>query len=146
MTSRSGGSLYTPNLLALAVELAEYPYDPEAQLTGYARSRTCGSEVWISCHADEHGALRNFGLKVTACAVGQASAALFANFAPGKDSDEIGSMLHGIGSWLDGEAPSSILPRLELLEGALPHKGRHEAILLPWRAALDALSKAGRGG
>jgi hypothetical protein len=28
-----------------------------------------------------------------------------------------------------------------MLEPALPHSGRHEAILLPWRAALDALSK-----
>ena len=32
-------------------------------------------------------------------------------------------------------------PDLEMLAPALPYPGRHGAILLPWRAAADALSK-----
>ena len=56
------------------------------------------------------------------------------------DAAAVAAMVENLGEWLQGQAPSSILPRLELLEPARPHLGRHEAILLPWRAALDALS------
>ena len=142
MTTSPRAALYSPALLALSVELADYPFNPTGHLMGEARSRTCGSIVAISAGCDSDGQLVDIGMKVSACAVGQAAAAIFAREARGMDIVEVGSMLHGVGSWLDGEAPSSILPRLELLEPAIPHKGRHEAILLPWRAALDALSKA----
>ena len=132
-------ALYSPQLLALAIELADYPFDKTAAATGRARSRSCGSVIELSSSTSER--LGNIGLKATACAVGQASAAIFAREAQGMDKAEVGTMLGALESWLAGTAPSSILLRLELLEPARRHHGRHEAILLPWRAALDALSK-----
>ncbi|MBX7481271.1 iron-sulfur cluster assembly scaffold protein [Qipengyuania qiaonensis] len=132
--------LYSPELLALAIELAEVPYRADAPLRGHARSRSCGSIIELSSSGSTQ--LDGIGIKVTACAVGQASAAIFAREAQGMDAVEVDSMLHALGNWLQGHADSSIMPRLELLEPARPHRGRHEAILLPWRAALDALSKA----
>lgn len=131
--------LYSPQLLALAVELADHPYDREAIALGRARSRSCGSVIELSSAHDRH--LDKVGLKVTACAVGQASAAIFARAAPGMDAAAVSEMFSALASWLEGDVPSTILPRLELLEPARHHRGRHEAILLPWRAALDALSK-----
>ena len=131
--------LYSAELLALAVELADYPYDADAPVKGHARSRSCGSIIELS--SDRAAPFDTIGLKVTACAIGQASAAIFASEARGMDTIELGSTLEALGKWLEGKAPSSILSRLELLEPARPHRGRHEAILLPWRAALDALSK-----
>ena len=142
MSAPRSTALYTPRMLAAAVELAEYPFDAEAPYIGHALSRTCGSEITLGCDVDAKGGLANLGMTVKACAVGQASAAIFARNAAGMDRVWLGSMLHAVGSWLKGEAPDSILPGLELLEGARPHLGRHEAILLPWRAAMDALSKA----
>ncbi|MEX0341014.1 MAG: iron-sulfur cluster assembly scaffold protein [Erythrobacter sp.] len=132
-------ALYSPELLGLAVELADHPFEPNASATGEARSRSCGSTIEIS--SSDGMRLHSIGLRVTACAVGQASAAIFASEAEGMDSALLGETLSLIARWLEGEAPSTILPRLELLEPARPHRGRHEAILLPWRAALDALSK-----
>ncbi|MBQ95586.1 MAG: Fe-S cluster protein [Actinobacteria bacterium] len=132
-------ALYSPQLLALAIELADYPFDGAAAATARARSRSCGSVIELSSSGSER--LADIGLKATACAVGQASAAIFAREAQGMDRAEVGDMLRVLESWLAGTAPSSILPRLELLEPARRHHGRHEAILLPWRAALDALSK-----
>ena len=131
-------ALYSPELLALAVELADYPFRPEAAAVGSARSRSCGSTIDLSI--DRSDKLDGIGLKVTACAVGQASAAIFAREAGGMDASTVTDILDALIAWLEDEAPSSILPRLELLEPARPHRGRHEAILLPWRAALDALS------
>jgi NifU-like protein involved in Fe-S cluster formation len=131
--------LYSPELLALAVELANHPLDREAIAQGNARSRSCGSVIELSSAHDDY--LDKVGLKVTACAVGQASGAIFARAAQGMDADDVRGVLVSLSDWLEGDVPSTILPRLQLLEPARPHRGRHEAILLPWRAALDALSK-----
>ncbi|WP_421991406.1 iron-sulfur cluster assembly scaffold protein [Qipengyuania sp.] len=131
--------LYSPELLALAVELADHPLDREAIAQGNARSRSCGSVIELSSAQDDY--LAKVGLKVTACAVGQASAAIFAREAQGMNTDDVRGVLVSLSDWLEGDVPSTILPRLQLLEPARPHRGRHEAILLPWRAALDALSK-----
>ena len=139
MESVRAPALYTPDLLALAVELAAFPLDQRAQTLGHARSRSCGSVIDVSSSTSDE--LRNIGLKVSACAVGQASAAIFAREALGMTMAEVEDMLAELQKWLDGKQTSSVLPRLELLEPARLRQGRHEAILLPWRAALDALSK-----
>ncbi|MBY8334067.1 iron-sulfur cluster assembly scaffold protein [Qipengyuania pacifica] len=138
MASSRAPALYSTELLALAIELADYPFDAAAPAKGHARSRSCGSVINLSSSG---GSLEDLGLRVSACAVGQASAAIFARESSGMDAAAVAAMVETLGEWLQGQAPSSILPRLELLEPARPHLGRHEAILLPWRAALDALSK-----
>tara|TARA_B100001750_G_scaffold244536_1_gene262093 strand:+ start:84 stop:515 length:432 start_codon:yes stop_codon:yes gene_type:complete len=138
MASSRAPALYSTELLALAIELADYPFDAAAPAIGHARSRSCGSVIDLSSSG---GSLEDLGLRVSACAVGQASAAIFARESSGMNAAAVAAMVENLGEWLQGQAPSSILPRLELLEPARPHLGRHEAILLPWRAALDALSK-----
>ena len=138
MASSRAPALYSTELLALAIELADYPFDAAAPAIGHARSRSCGSVIDLSSSG---GSLEDLGLRVSACAVGQASAAIFARESSGMDAAAVAAMVENLGEWLQGQAPSSILPRLELLEPARPHLGRHEAILLPWRVALDALSK-----
>ena len=138
MASSRAPALYSTELLALAIELADYPFDAAAPAIGHARSRSCGSVIDLSSSG---GSLDDLGLRVSACAVGQASAAIFARESSGMDAAAVAAMVENLGEWLQDQAPSSILPRLELLEPARPHLGRHEAILLPWRAALDALSK-----
>ncbi len=138
MASSRAPALYSTELLALAIELADYPFDAAAPAIGHARSRSCGSVIDLSSSG---GSLEDLGLRVSACAVGQASAAIFARESSGMDAAAVAAMVENLGEWLQDQAPSSILPRLELLEPARPHLGRHEAILLPWRAALDALSK-----
>ena len=138
MASSRAPALYSTELLALAIELADYPFDAAAPAIGHARSRSCGSVIDLS---SSDGSLEDLGLRVSACAVGQASAAIFAHESSGMDAAAVAAMVENLGEWLQDQAPSSILPRLELLEPARPHLGRHEAILLPWRAALDALSK-----
>ena len=141
MTAAPRTTLYSPQMLALAVELADVPLDPRAPYSGDVRSRTCGSTLAIGCTIDNDGAISNIGMKVSACAVGQAAAAIFASDAVGRNFADLKAAERSIAAWLSsgGELPD--WPRLGMLEPALPHKGRHEAILLPWRAALDALSK-----
>ncbi len=141
MTAPPRTSLYSPQMLALAIELADIPLDPGAPFFGDARSRTCGSTLALGCAIDGDGAISAIGMKVSACAVGQAAAAIFAKSAIGRDHDELKAAEQSIASWLSGGGKLPDWPRLAMLEPALPHSGRHEAILLPWRAALDALFK-----
>lgn len=134
------GALYSPQLLGLAVELADYPLTDDLALRGEARSRSCGSTLALGCTADADGTIARLGLRVSACAVGQASAAIFAREAPGRDAGSLSRSLAGLDDWLAGTAERPTWPGLEALDPALPHAGRHDAIRLPWRAALAALS------
>ena len=138
MTRSPGGKLYSPKFLALAVELADYPHDAAAPLQGESRSRTCGSEILLSAGRD----LRAIGLRVSACAVGQAASAIFARHAAGSGEARLAEVAAQIEGWLGGDERLPDWPEIELLAPARAHPGRHGAILLPWRAALDALGKA----
>lgn len=144
MTAPRRAALYSPELLALAVELADWPFDPAMPLHGHARSRTCGSTVTMSLRGD--GRIDALGLRVAACAVGQAAAAVFARGAVGRSPEELECTLAQMRGWLAGEGGLPDWPGIEALIPALDHPGRHEAILLPWRAALDALCNTGTGG
>ncbi len=132
--------LYTPQLLGLTVELAAWPPMENLPLHGSARSPTCGSTLGIDLALDPAGAIDTLGLRVRACAVGQAAAAIFARHAVGKDLAAITSAHDRIGGWLDAEAPIADWPDLGLLAAAREFPGRHGAILLPWKAAIAALS------
>lgn len=146
MNTRPRAALYSPELLALAVELADYPLDLDAACRGEARSRTCGSQIELSCGIDHNGILSSLGLRVSACAVGQAAAAIFAGHAVGRTASDIEAALSKIAAWLAGEGARPEWPRIGALEPALPHSARHGAILLPWAAALDALPKSDAAG
>ena len=139
MTSRGGAALYTPDILALAVELADYSL---ADLTrrGEAHSRVCGSRVIVGTNGIEADRLGRVGAQVTACAIGQAAATLFLRSAAGRYRTEIASALAAIEAWLAGGDEMPPWPGVAQLEPARAYPARHAAILLPWKAALAALS------
>jgi NifU-like protein involved in Fe-S cluster formation len=136
----SAAKLYTPELLGLAVELAGHPPLTQASVQGEARSSTCGSTLTMDFGLDEDGRIEQLGLRVHACAVGQAAAAIFARHAIGRDASDIGAALQGLEDWLTNGGDLPDWPDLSLVEAARGYAGRHGAILLPWRAALAALS------
>ena len=140
MTSAAAGRLYTPELLALAVELARYPLTGDLPLRGEARSRSCGSTVDLALRL-EGEAITGIGLRSRACAVGQAAAAIFAREARGKSLAQIADTETAIASWLTQEGAQPDWPGLDLLEPARAYPARHDAILLPWKAAAEALNK-----
>ena len=134
--------LYTPEILGLAVELAQYPRLDQPDASAEVRSRTCGGSLTLDVELHELGHIDAIGLSVTACAIGQASAAIFARQARGRGPEEMLAALGEIETWLvDGE-PLPRWPGIATLAPAQAFPARHGAILLPWRAAVDALCKA----
>ncbi|MDZ4307264.1 iron-sulfur cluster assembly scaffold protein [Allopontixanthobacter sp.] len=146
MSLSSPTKLYTPELLALAVNLANYPYNPALPLIGEARSRTCGSSLELALAIDGERRIETVGLRVTACAVGQASAAIFAKGAVGRTAENIAEALKQLELWLGKAGDLPAWPGLAALVPARHHSGRHGAIVLPWKAAATALCKAGQAG
>lgn len=136
----AAGALYTPELLALAVSLAATPFDPSMPFAGEAHSRTCGSTIHMSLAVDASGRIERIGLRASACAVGQAAAAIFVRGAVGRSAGEIAGARDNLAAWLGGDAPMPDWPGLEALGAARAHPGRHGAIILAWNAALAALS------
>ena len=138
--------LYTPELLALAVELADYPPLETAPVHAEARSPTCGSTLAVDLALDDGGRIARLGMRVRACAVGQAAAAIFARHAPGRDDAEIRAALERLEAWLADEGPAPEWPGLALVAPARAYPARHGAMLLPWKAAAAALSSAAPAG
>ena len=138
--------LYTPDILALATGLALWPFDQGMPFQGSDRSPACGSSLKISLALDNDQRIAGLGLTAQACAIGQASAAVFARAAIGRTSDQVRQAGEAIAAWLKGSAPQPDWPGLDVIAPALTYPARHGAILLAWRAAQSALSSAPSAG
>ena len=133
-------TLYTPAILAAATALAGYAWDEALPLRGEARSRRCGSTLALGLGVDGEGRISGIGLRAHACAIGQASAQIFANAAAGRRREEIVSARADLAGWLAGERDAPDWPGVLLIEPALAYPARHDAIMLAWDAALSALA------
>jgi len=134
---------YTREILRLA---ASIPYlEPFEELDGATerRSPTCGSWMRLAVELDWADRIVRIRQAVEACAYGQASAALMGGHAMGRSAEEVAATIKELEDWLagSGEVPAS-WPGLEALAPALTRKGRHGAILLPFRTLLAAIEEA----
>ena len=132
-------TLYTPQILALAVELADFPLASGAPFVAEIGAQPCGSRIAIGLYQDEDGTVSEVGARVRACAIGQAAAALFLRGAKGRNYHDIAEALAALKDWLTDRGPTPDWPNIAILEAARPYAARHDAILLPWKAALAAL-------
>lgn len=138
----SAARLYSPEVLALATRLAACPLGDDLPLRGAARSPACGSRLELGLECDGHGAIKGIGLKAQACAIGQAAAAIFVDGAIGRTRAEIAATLTALEDWLAGTGAQPDWPGLAAIAPARDFPGRHGAMLLPWKAALEALPTA----
>lgn len=134
--------LYSPEVLALATRLAAFPLDEDLPLRGAARSPACGSRIELGLACDASGAINGIGLKAQACAIGQAAAAIFADAAVGCSRADLAATLAALEAWLAGAGDQPDWPGLNAIAPARDFPGRHGAMLLPWKAALEALPSA----
>lgn len=139
----AAAALYTPEVLALATDLARFALDDGLTLRGSARSPSCGSSLDLGLTLDASERIERIGLRSHACAIGQAAAAIFAAAAQGRDRAAIAAAETELETWLaGGELPD--WPGLGVLARARDYPARHAAVMLPWRAALGALPSPGR--
>lgn len=137
----STARLYTTDILGLAVALADYPLGTrEWARRAEARAPVCGSTMAIGLDLGPDNTVADLGVRVQACAIGQAAAAIFAQDSRGNGLAAIESAQAAIADWLTGDGPLPAWPGFAQLEPARAFPGRHGAIILPWKAAIRALS------
>ena len=136
-------TVYTTEILRLAASLSEPRELEREDGSAELRSPTCGSRVVMSVQLDEDRRVEAISQRVHACAFGQASAALIERHARGRTHNEVAETLVALSRWLaDDQAEAADWPDLAVLEPARPRKGRHGAILLPFRTLLAAIEAA----
>lgn len=135
---------YTREILRLAAAIPGQVGFAELADAAELRSRTCGSRVRVAVALDERGRVTGLRQAVEACAYGQAAAALMADRAQGRDAESARADLATVEHWLSGAEPPADWPGLHALAPALGRSSRHEAILLPFRALVSAITAAAR--
>ena len=134
--------LYTKKILQLASEtyLLGTIKDPDRMAT--VRSNICGSSLTVYLNLCE-GNILEFKQDVKACALGQASASIFAKNAIGQSLKTVVELSDTVKDMLQrgGSAPESPFSDYQYLRPASDFKNRHASILLVLEATKKALAK-----
>jgi NifU-like protein involved in Fe-S cluster formation len=133
-------ALYNLEILRLAASLMPDDHLENPDGMAEARSPLCGSRIHAEVSLDPAGIITGIAIRASACAIGQASAAILRRNIPGLHAQNVSAIRAGIAASLAGEGTMpEIWPDLELLAVARDYKARHAAILLPYDAVLAAV-------
>lgn len=134
--------LYSRDILRLAASLPHGDRLAYSDGSAELRAPLCGSSMIVETALSDD---RVIGIAITAhaCALGQASAAILRQHAPGSNVSDIAAMRERVAGALigDSDMPSE-WPELAALAPARAHSSRHGAILLPYDALLAAVQNA----
>lgn len=135
--------LYNIQILRLAASIPHHARLAAPMASVDRRSPVCGSEVSVDVNVAADGRVCGMGLRVQACALGQASASLMAANAIGRTVGELAAARDELTAWLAGEREAMPdWPGFEALAPALPHSARHASIRLAFEAAAEAAAIA----
>ncbi len=134
---------YSNRVLELAADIPHIGRLDAPHASAHKVSRICGSELTLDVKIGDAGRITDLGLEVQACALGQASASVFARNAVGADLQEIVAARDALKAMLQagGPPPSGRFAELEVLGPAAPYRQRHGSILLAYEAAIAALTQ-----
>jgi NifU-like protein involved in Fe-S cluster formation len=135
--------LYSQRILALAADIPHLDRLDGPDASVMKRSPLCGSTVTVDVSVDDEGRISDFGQEVKACALGQASAAVFAEQAIGRSLDEVRAARDALRAMLktDGPVPDAPFDGYESLLPARDYRNRHASILLVPDATVAALEE-----
>ncbi|GAA5081434.1 iron-sulfur cluster assembly scaffold protein [Roseibacterium beibuensis] len=138
--------LYSQKILGLAADIPHRGRLEGAQATVKKRAPLCGSTVTVDLDLDADGRIARFGQDVKACALGQASAALFGRNAIGRTRPEVEAARDALRAMLKegGDPPGTPFDGYEVLAPARDYKNRHASIMLALEATAEAMAEAER--
>lgn len=131
--------LYRRALLRLAADSSHAGHLPAPHASATAYNRACGDRVTVELTL-EGGRITALAHDTHACVLTQASAALLAGLGPGLGRAGLVALTAGVEAMLTGGPPPE--PGYGAFAGATDLPGRHVCVLLPLRAALQALDEA----
>lgn len=136
-------ALYTTEILRLATSIPNLGRLDSPQGSAERRSPVCGSKISVDVDVDAEGRVVRFAQMVSACALGQASAAILGDKVVGQTAAQLEAASRALAAWLDDAGP---LPEgwdaLTVFLPARSHTARHGAIRLPLETAAEAVAQA----
>jgi len=141
MTDNPADLLYRRELLRLAADAtgAGHLAAPDASAT--VHNPAGGDRITVEL-ALADGRVTAIAHATQACVLTQASAALLAQVAPGRDQAGLCALAEGVRAYLQGAATPE---GYGVFDGVVAHAGRHVCVLLPLEAALKALERTKPG-
>tara|TARA_R110002020_G_scaffold89684_9_gene219004 strand:- start:454 stop:906 length:453 start_codon:yes stop_codon:yes gene_type:complete len=135
--------LYSQKILDLAGNALQPARLPHPDASARKVSRVCGSVIEVDL-AIENGVIVGYGHTITACALGQTSAAVVAREIVGTPVPEFRALRDQMHAMLkDGGAPpSGKWSDLGYLEPVREYRARHMSTLLVFDAVVAAIEKA----
>jgi len=131
--------LYRRELLRLAADAMGAGHLPAADATATVHNPACGDRVTVEL-ALEGGRIAALAHRTHGCVLTQASAALLAASAPGRDSAGLAAFAGSVRDFLRAGQKGGPAPQgYEVFDGVIGHAGRHVCVMLPLEAALKAL-------
>jgi len=141
-------ALYNEKILNFAAHIGqtERLASPDATVTHH--SPLCGSRITVDLQLDAEGRVAAYGQQVRACALGQAAASILGQHIVGQDTATLRQLVGVMRSMLKENGPppgaefaGGAFSDLEVLVPVREHKARHNAVLLPFEAAVKAIDQ-----
>jgi len=134
--------LYNTDILSLSATLKNERLDMPMG-TSRKVSKLCGSWVEVDVNLKDEK-VSEVALRVQACALGQASAAILQERITEATLEEITAACNALLAMLKegGEPPNGRFERLGLLEGVRNYPARHTSTMLAFDAAVEAVEMA----
>ena len=134
--------LYQGRMMELARQEDGRLDAPDASVT--LDNPLCGDRVTIDLRRDASDRIVELGHTVRGCVLCRAAATVLGEHAEGQDAAALAAVRAGLRAHLrrEGERPAD--PRwadLAVFDAVAPHKSRHECVLLPFEAVLEALGR-----
>jgi NifU-like protein involved in Fe-S cluster formation len=135
--------LYSDRILELAANAPQPGRLAQPQGSARKVSRVCGSSVEVDVVLRD-GVVAQYGHDVSACAMGQTSAAVVAREIVGTPTSEVRTLRDQMQAMLKsgGEPPTGKWADLGYLQPVRDYPARHMSTLLVFEALLEAIEKA----
>ena len=134
--------VYNSRILELAAGIPRLGRLEEPDATATAHSRLCGSTVTVDLKMDGD-LVTDFAHEVKACALGQASSSIMANYVVGSKAAELRDLRETVRRMLkeNGPPPNGKWAEIEVLEPVRDYKARHASTMLTFDAVVSAIEQ-----
>ncbi|WP_299010450.1 iron-sulfur cluster assembly scaffold protein [uncultured Caulobacter sp.] len=136
--------LYSAKILTLVANMPRAGRLPAPDASSEKVAKLCGSKITVDVVVGEDGKVVDFAQDVSACALGQASAAILGQSVVGADLSEIELARESLIAMLksNGSPPAGRFAELAVLEPVKDYPARHASTLLAFEATVEAVRKA----
>ena len=131
--------LYRKELLRLAADATGAGRLENPHASAMVHNPACGDRITMDIRLED-GRIVALAHHTQACVLAQASAAILAAQAKGLDHAGLRALAKSVAAMLiGGELPQAPFRAYSAFDGVIGHPGRHVCVLLPLKAALEAL-------